>query len=347
MTRLYLRIAPCILIALMACTTPPRRTGDYKIALVSIGTGQQGIFVMNSDGTEKKLVFKDTNAQLFPASWSPDGKKIALFLARKKEDADIIAKYQIPYHYPLYELDVASGKERRLLAIPVSAFRWSPDGRSMLYLSSYEDDEQVKSKSAIYILNLQTGEQKRLTDLAKNCYVAFSPDGTQLVYSLGTEQSSDIYTVGLDGKNPQRLTDSKSVNSRPVWSPDGKSIAYISANPPGAPNNSAGVYIMDPTGANKTLVSSMAAFRITWSPDGKSLLIQQWEGGASLMDADGNNIRNITTEWGPPLDAVFAPDGKKLVLRPKNNKLYSADLDGTHVRTIADMITSSFSLSKP
>jgi Tol biopolymer transport system component len=379
MTGLYLRVAPCILIALMACSSPPRKTGDYKIALVSVRrvhtiadnkdgkikpgdgemrrqyvTGQEGIFVMNSDATGKKLAFQSSNAQLFPFSWSPDGKKIALLLARKEneEDKNILTKYQIPYHFPLYELDLASGKEKRLLNIPVSSFRWSPDGRYMLYLSSYEDPGQAKS--AIYLLNLQTGEQKRLTPLTQNCSGAFSPDGTQLAYSLGTDEASDVYTMSLDGNNPRCLTDSKStksINIKPAWSPDGKNIAYISANPSSEQNAAAGIYITDPTGAEKRLVSSMLAFSVTWSPDGKSLLIQ-WEGGLSVMDVDGKKTKNIITGIGRPLDAVFAPDGKKIVLRSIDLKLYSVDLDGTHLRAIThitgtstDMAVTSFCLS--
>jgi Tol biopolymer transport system component len=41
------------------------------------------------------------------------------------------------------------------------------------------------------------------------------------------EGNWDIYTIGVDGQNLQRLTDDEGSDGLPVWSPDGQQIAFV------------------------------------------------------------------------------------------------------------------------
>jgi Tol biopolymer transport system component len=344
MIRSYLSIVPIVFIAWMTgCSTSPRPE-DYKIAIGASKIKQPGILVMKSDAMGKKQLVSDPTAQLITASWSPDGNKIA-FLSTRPSDSDILKKYQVSYHYLLYEIDVASGKEKRLLNFPVSGFRWSPDGKRMLFISSYEDPGLVKG--AVYIFNLQTGEQKRVTSFGQACYATWSPDGKQIAFSMGTDQSSDVYVMNSDGQSTRCLTDSKSVYTRPEWSPDGKAIVYVAMNPLGAKDVEVGTYIMNPDGANKKLLSPIMAYGAIWSPDGKSLLILR-DGGASLTDSEGKKSVNIASEVGYPQDLVFTPDGKKIVFRSNHEgdwHIYYVDTSGARLRRISDLVSPTFCLS--
>ena len=140
MTRPFLRFISCLFIAWMACCTASRKTGDFKIALTPARSGQHGIFAMNSDTTGGKLLTPDPGSQLRVTSWSPDGKKIAFFSMRP-EDAGILDKYRMPFHYLLYAMDAGGGSEKRLLDFPISSFEWSPNSRQLLYVSAYEDPQ--------------------------------------------------------------------------------------------------------------------------------------------------------------------------------------------------------------
>jgi Tol biopolymer transport system component len=344
-------IAPCLLILMIACSSAQRTTGEYKIALVPSRAGQNGIFVMNSDTTGGKLLTPDPTVQLTPFSWSPDGKKFAFFAARR-EDARLITKYPMPYHFPLYLMDNGGFNRKRLLDYTVSGFKWSPDSRQLLYTSAYEDpehaDEAVKMgkktpMSAIYILTLETGEQQRLSELGKNCFGDWSPDGARLALSFGTDQSSDIFIVSLDGRHKRCLTDSKSINTKPVWSPDGKSIAYISADSPGSTDRSPGVYVVNADGSGKKRVSDTDGYNVAWSPDGKSLLIQS---AAQLVvaSADGSRSSDLTPVIGRPLDAVFTPDGKEVMFRLNYEgiwHLYAVKLDTKKPRQLTGYLSAS------
>jgi Tol biopolymer transport system component len=349
-------IAPGLLILMIACSPSQRATSDYKIALVPSRAGQNGIFVMNSDTTGGKLLTPDPTVQLTPFSWSPDGKKFAFF-ATRREDARLITKYPMPYHFPLYVMDSGGFNRKRLLDYTVSSFKWSPDSRQLLYTSAYEDPEHAedavkKAKktpmSALYILNLETGAQQRLSELGKNCFGDWSPDGTRLALSFGTDQESDIYVVSLDGSRKRCLTDSKSINIKPVWSPDGKSIAYISADSPGSPESTAGIYVITDDGSGKKKVSGIGGYEVAWSPDGKSLLIQS-ASELVLASSDGSHSSDLTPVIGRPLDAVFTPDGKEVMFRLNYEgtwHLYAVKPDTKKPRQITgNLSASTFCLS--
>ncbi len=349
-------IVPCLLVACIACS-PSSEVGDYKIALVPARSGQHGIFVMNSDTTGGKLLTPDTSAQLRVSSWSPDAKKIAFFAARPN-DSDILAKFRTPFHYPLYLMDAAGGNQKRLLDFPVSSFEWSPDSQQLLFISAYEDPNHndpavLRGKkaplSAIYVLNLRTGEQKRLTSFGQNCSGSWSLDGKYLALSFGTEQNSDIYTVSLDGKHTRRLTDSQAsqaINTRPVWAPDGKAIAFLSMS---YADQTAGVYVTDALGTSKKRVSDMPVSRVAWSPDGKLLLLQT-ASGISLTDVDGKRTISLAPGIGRPLEATFTPDGREVMFRSNHEgdwNIYAVDLSGTHLRRITGRLSASMFCLSP
>lgn len=349
--KFYLRFVPILLMAAMACSTGSRNTGDFRIALTPARHGQNGIFVMNSDTTGGKLLTPDAGAQLRLMSWSPDGKRIAFFTTRST-DAGILAAYRMPFHFLLYAMDAGGGSEKRLLDFPISGFAWSPDGRRLLYISSYEDPQHddlqvLKGKkipmSAIYVLNLQTGQRSRLTSFGRNCSGSWSPEGSRLALSFGDEQMSDIYMASFDGQPTRRLTGSQAIYIKPAWSPDAKLIVYISMPPTGAEGKDAGVYVMDPAGANKRRISSMAASSAVWSPDGKLLLLQS-AAGVTLTDSSGAKSANPIPQISRPMEAQFTPDGKEIVFRSDHEgewHLYAVELKSYNLRRITGRLSSS------
>ncbi|UHQ20114.1 S9 family peptidase [Lysobacter sp. KIS68-7] len=115
----------------------------------------------------------------------------------------------------------------------------------------------------------------RLVDLTEP---AFSPDGRTIVYTatsanLPDDQSqSDLWRVDYDGSHRVRLTKTpKFDESRPQWSPDGKSIAFLSDR--GGEDATTQVWLMPAGGGEPKRLTkfgeSIADF--VWSPDGKRL----------------------------------------------------------------------------
>jgi TolB protein len=354
-TKLHQYVLSCLALLLAACSSATRKPGEYKIALVPEIAGQHGVFVINSDRTGGRLLTPDETAQLRSSSWSPDGKKIAFFAART-EDSGILAKYRMPLHYPLYVMDAGGGNQRRLLDFTVSSFEWSPDSRQLLFVSAYEDPEHddpdvVKGlkapMSAVYLLDLETGAKKRVTGFGQNCSGSWSPDGVNLALSFGDARSSGIYVASLDGKHTRRVGDSPGINVKPVWSPDGKRIAYVSFV-----SQDTGVVadacIIDSNGTNKKQIRGVNPYEVSWSVDGRSLLLQSTD-GITLASADGNTIVDLKNRVIQLQDAVFTPDGKEVMFRSNHEGhwyLYAVDMNGANIRRVSGSLSSSmFSLS--
>jgi len=122
-------------------------------------------------------------------------------------------------------------------------------------------------------------------------YPRISPDGKRIALCVGSTREMDVYIYEIDRKSLVRFT-FIGYNYTPVWSPDGKFIAYASR----VEGSRADVMIKraDGTGNARQLWSQEGDTDITdWSPDGTTLLVDLGAGntddnpgGLFLLDVD-------------------------------------------------------------
>ena len=117
--------------------------------------------------------------------------------------------------------------------------------------------------------------------------------------------------MNADGSDVQRLTSNEANDIGPIWSPDGKQIAFTSFRENGA------AYVVDAYG-NEESSLAVSGRPVTWSPDGQSLLIEN-DGQLVLSGADGRNPKELTKAGEPALDGEYSPDGKDVYYRSKVN----------------------------
>src|SRR5436853_4238966 len=99
-----------------------------------------------------------------------------------------------------------------------------------------------------------------------------SPDGLWVAYDLssidlgGNKRTSAIWLVPSAGGEARQITDGVKQDESPSWSPDGKSIAYVS-NRESDPKQ---IYVYDIATAKSRKVTSLSggAGSFTWLPDG-------------------------------------------------------------------------------
>lgn len=187
------------------------------------------LWLVPADGGEARLLTSHVAYENAP-QWSPDGKLVA-FASDRHGNFDV------------FVVPAAGGPARRLTAhsghdVPVSFTR---DGRRVLFTATRQDAPQALIPAAffpeLYSVAVEGGRPRlELTTPALGAKP--SPDGTALAYTdlKGFENqwrkhhtssvARDVWIV-TDGKH-RRLTDFRGEDRDPAWSPDGKTIFYLS-----------------------------------------------------------------------------------------------------------------------
>ncbi len=141
-----------------------------------------------------------------------------------------------------------------------------------------------------------------------------------------------------DGANHTFLTTGQTIALTPRYSPDYKSIMYLSYH-----NGQPRIYIIDPqTKAQRLLLStSNPLFAPRWSPDGRWVLYSMATGGNTdiykIPSAGGTPIK-LTDAPGIDIGGSFSPDGSKIVFesdRSGSQQVYVMNADGTGQRRIS------------
>lgn len=148
--------------------------------------------------------------------------------------------------------------------------------------------------------------------------VKISPDGSEIIFTY----KGDIYKVAAGGGSATRLTSQPSYESKPVWSPDGKSVAFASDR-----NGGQDIYIMPAAGgpARRLTFNSAAETPEAFTPDGKSVIysaaIQNPARSAVFPTGVMKELYQVSVAGGrpqqllgtPALSVSYLPDGKSFV----------------------------------
>ncbi|NKM56775.1 hypothetical protein GFL21_20005 [Rhizobium anhuiense] len=193
----------------------------------------------------------------------------------------------------------------------------SPDGTEIVI-----SDKTEFGKSAIYILPIEGGTPRLVTQNLPSYWHGWSPDGRQLAYCGIRDDVFDIYTISVDGGAETRLTHGEGRNDGPDYSADGQWIYF----------NSSRTGLMqiwrihpDGTGLHQVTSDNQGNWFAHPSPKNDKVLILSYDPSVfdhprdldvrlRLMDMDGGNLKTLFELFGGQGTInvpCWSPDGEE------------------------------------
>lgn len=127
------------------------------------------------------------------------------------------------YSLEVADLDGYNPRQLLVSSEPIMSPSWSPDGRSIAYVS-FE-----RRKPQIYQVMVESGQRRLITDFVGiNGAPAWSPDGRQMAVVLSKSGSPKIYLVDISSGAMKQVTFGPSIDTEPRFTPDGRSLVFTS-----------------------------------------------------------------------------------------------------------------------
>ena len=163
--------------------------------------------------TGRERLVPTGSGMVMGASFSPDGRNIAVTRSSGKGDSEIL-------------LVSPEGRvESRLTesqTINVSP-SFSPNGSQLAFCSGRTGSPQI------YVTGTGGGQARRLTFKGSyNTQPVWSPKGDKIAYTGRVDGRFQIFVVDANGGEPAQITSSRGDNVDPTWSPDGRYLIFSS-----------------------------------------------------------------------------------------------------------------------
>ena len=202
------------------------------------------IWIASVSKAEPPLQLTASKKSSSAPEWSPDGRQIAFLSDRE-------GKQQI------YLIAPNGGESTQLTTVEtgVTSMQWSPDGKQIAFTSIDPESKEKKQRKEKYgefelvqrdysMVHLWTvapaagAKPERVTEGSTFSVSGFrwAPDSARIAFSatkdpdLGSSGTADLYVIRIGSKTIEPLATTKGPDTNPVWSPDGKQIAYESAD---------------------------------------------------------------------------------------------------------------------
>ncbi len=300
---------------------------------------------------------------------SPDGKWIAFTVTEMdlKEDKSETRIWMVPAAGGEAIPMTSKGYSAESL-------RWSPDGKYLAFVASRgKDKDGDEEKSQVFTLNRLGGEAQQITNVKQGVGgFEWSPDSSRLLLSIRdpkpeelTEDKEDdkkakpvvidrlqfkrdtigyldryrthlyVLRLGDEKAEPVQITSGDFDDDQPAWSPDGKSVAFVSNrsdNPDGNTNTDIWIVSADNSDKGKTLLQVTTNPREdsapAWSPDGQTITYVTVTAPVKVMWYATNHLATVSAKGGTPTVWTTALD--RNVIKPT----FSAD--GRSIRFIVE-----------
>jgi dipeptidyl aminopeptidase/acylaminoacyl peptidase len=239
--------------------------------------------------------------------------------------------------------------------------RWSPDGKYLSFIASRGTEEEKKKGGQVWLLNRSGGEAQKLTDVKGGVSdYTWSPDSTRIAFVIKDVDPDDepekkdgwkrktqppividryhfkqdregylkrlyshIGVFDIASKKVDQITSGGADDANPVWSPDGKLIAFRSkrAQPDPDRTGNADLFIVEARAGAEPR-------RLTTTPEGET--------GRPTWSPDGSRIAALMGD----VDKFGAYDLNKLIVVPSNPPAGSTNLPAIYMASLDRAVSS-------
>lgn len=228
------------------------------------------------------------------------------------------------------------------------------------------DDWRGDKRSHLFLLDLSSKEITDLTPFSKFDVppialgsakdYSFSPDGNWVVFTMNTDEmlatstNNDIFLFDLRALQKEKKPDykkislSKGSDSQPLFSPDGKMIAYTSMERAGFEADRQRLMIYDiESGKTRQLFAKqdISVSEMTWSPDGRYIYFT----AAKEINESVYRISlsaekaELIIEKHMSSNLMISPEGSRIYFKMQKStmphELFTADADGKNVKQVS------------
>jgi dipeptidyl aminopeptidase/acylaminoacyl peptidase len=286
----------------------PRWSPDgSRIAFISSRDGVANLYLISFKGGEAKKV-TDSKTSLYSPIWTKDGKHIlcgSRVLPEGKTDIENWTKDDLP--------KCGARTINRLLFRQWD--RWLGDERNHVFLVTIADGSMK---------DLTPGDfDTPPVSLSSGHDFDVSPDGKEICFvkntdpMLATSTNNDLFIVDVETLKQKKITPNPALDSYPLYSPDGRYIAYAAMEKVGYEADRKVLAVYDRTESRHArLTGSLdrSVEQILWGPDSRTLFFTvREEGRRSIYGVDLKGVvHQICAEgYNGPIDV--SPDGMSLV----------------------------------
>ena len=320
---------------LIANAFNPESSPDGKrIAFDASLAGPRRIWATDSRGYNPQQLTSDVSEGISHVRprWSPDGTKVVFqSVERTKFDVRVV--------------DLARGRSIWVTNDAVQDLNpvWSPSGR-FIYFSSYRGGGINIWRVAMSPEGTPAGAPQQLTNGAgQDVEIAISRQATRLAFSI-LRQNADIWRLPISPETgtptgaPIEVITTTREDSRGVWSPDSKTIAFNSDR---TCEMNIWLHSIESAQTRQLTKGSGGDFQANWSPDGKRIAFFSSRAGTAdiwAVEVDSAELKRLTKSDSVDVNPFFSPDGKMIAYNSDQSgrpELWVMDADGSNTRQLA------------
>ncbi len=287
--------------------------------------------------TRKETAFASNIDSEFWPDVSPDGTLVAYEAVKNLSQGNKI------FNGNVIVAPASGGESGTQIASDASLPKFSPDGRTVAYT------KLVGNKLQIETIPVIGGNARRVTNdgvvpinftvlpynRINGADFSWSPDSRQIAYVSDADDHANVWLAAADGSNDVRITDfgSDLSVSSPIWSPDGKKIAFLTKtnNLEGRPTFSVSLFDTGTRSVDPVWSENSFIRLIGWSSDGKTIFLGIVPRGALSGTAAEVTYSRLLIDSKKSVETATLPDAyvHNMHLSPDHQTLaFAANRDG-------------------